>query len=389
MSVLDQIIGLPARLIHQFKQRDNSVLGIDVGSSSVKVVQLRKKKGQAVLETYGELALGPYAGLQVGQAVNLSAEKTSEALTDIIREANVTTKRAAFSIPLSSSLTSVIELPKVSERELKDMVPIEARKYIPVPISEVTLDWFVIPNQRKDISDLEQEVDSETKTKAAAEDREKLSVLLVAIHNEVINKYQHIAKENNLDIGFIEIETFSAIRSLLGRGTITFLILDIGANTTNVAIVESGVVYRSHVINRGSQDITFALSKSLDISTLKAEEMKREYGLLQTGEEDKKNKVADSARLIMGGILSEANKTLLDYEKKQHRAINRIVLSGGGSLLKGMLTLAKENLDTEVVYGNPFSKTETPAFLDEVLKEIGPIFSVALGIALRRLQELE
>ena len=98
MSVLDQITEFSARLIRQFRQGDDSVLGIDIGPSSIKVVQLRRKKGQAVLETYGELALGPYAGLQVGQAVSLPAEKTAEVLRDIMREANVTTKRAAFSI---------------------------------------------------------------------------------------------------------------------------------------------------------------------------------------------------------------------------------------------------------------------------------------------------
>ena len=115
--------------------------------------------------------------------------------------------------------------------------------------------------------------------------------------------------------------------------------------------------------------------------------MKREEGLLEKmGAE---NMVAKTARLIMEGIFVEVNRFLLEYEKKQNTAISRVYLSGGGALLKGFFPFAKENLNTEVVYGNPFAKVETPAFLETILKDIGPSFSVALGVALRRLQELE
>ncbi|MAG12329.1 hypothetical protein CL630_00770 [bacterium] len=390
MSILEQITEFPERFLKRFRSGDNSVVGIDIGASSVKVVQLRRKKGQAILETYGELALGPYADLEVGQSVQLSVEKIAEAVKDVLREANVTTKQSAFSIPLSSSLTSVIEFPAVSEDELKSMVPIEARKYIPVPISEVTLDWWIIPHRERGIVGLEPEANKkEDAVRADAKGRKKdtKNVLLVAIHNNTIEKYRQIAKLNNLNVGFLEIETFSAIRSLLARGTSTFLILDMGSSTTNVSVVESGVVYRSHVVNRGSQDITVALSKSLSISILKAEEMKRMHGLV--GKEGEGSKVNETARLIMEGVLTKVNRVLLDYEKKENEAVSQIILSGGGALLKGVTELAAQNLDTEVVYGNPFEKVETPAFLEDVLKNIGPSFSVALGVALRRLQEIE
>src|SRR3989338_8528365 len=122
-----------------------SVLGIDIGSSSIKIVQLRKKAGQAILETYGELALGPYSGLEIGRATHLPADKLSEALNDVLRESNTTTKKCGIAIPLSSSMVSLVEMPAVPPSQLSTMIPLEARKYIPVPISEITLDWWVIP----------------------------------------------------------------------------------------------------------------------------------------------------------------------------------------------------------------------------------------------------
>jgi type IV pilus assembly protein PilM len=130
-----------------FKQPDESVIGIDVGTSSIKVVQLRKKKGRAVLETYGELSLGPYAGLALGQVTNLPADKIAEAIKDVLRESNVTSNSAGVSIPFKSSLVSLIELPPVEPKQLQEMIPLEARKYIPVPISEVTMDWWVVPTE--------------------------------------------------------------------------------------------------------------------------------------------------------------------------------------------------------------------------------------------------
>ncbi|MEK7117813.1 MAG: pilus assembly protein PilM, partial [Patescibacteria group bacterium] len=130
-----------------FNKKDQKALGIDIGSSSIKVVELRKKGNKAILETYGELSLGPYAGVSVGQATKLSTAKLSLALRDLLKEKEVgiTTRNAGLAIPFHASLLSVIEMPYAKDKELTVMVPIEARKYIPVPISDVTLDWSIIP----------------------------------------------------------------------------------------------------------------------------------------------------------------------------------------------------------------------------------------------------
>src|SRR3989344_8400887 len=128
-----------------FKKSGDSILGIDIGSSSIKAVQLRKRSGQALLETYGEIALGPYSGLEIGRATHLPAERLSEALNDVLRESNTTTKKCGIAIPLPSSMVSLIEMPALSPSQLATMIPLEARKYIPVPINEITLDWWVIP----------------------------------------------------------------------------------------------------------------------------------------------------------------------------------------------------------------------------------------------------
>ena len=116
-----------------FSKGGQSVLGIDIGSSAIKIVQIKKKRGRAVLETYGELALGPYAGIEVGRSTILPKEKIVEALRDILREAKTTTVSSGIALPLSSSLISFITIPHVPDKQLSEVISIEARKYIPVP----------------------------------------------------------------------------------------------------------------------------------------------------------------------------------------------------------------------------------------------------------------
>jgi len=362
------------------------VLGIDIGSSSIKVVQLRRKNGRALLETYGELALGPYAGKSIGEATNLAPEKIIEALGDLLKEkeVNITTHVCGMAVPFSASLMSVIELPAVPIKQLASMVPIEARKYIPVPISEVALDWSLIPKDNNP-----EDGDNEEKPKTDANGNPippKIEVLIVALHNDTISRYKDIVAKNSLDATFFEIEIFSTMRSILDQDTNPIMIVDIGATTTKLFIVERGILRSSHMINRGSQSITNSLSKSLGLSVDDAEIIKREKGMLGVANGIG---IKDIITITLDYIFTEANHIVLAYQKKYNKNIKKIVLVGGGSALKGIVDVAKKNFQTEVVGGDPFSKVIAPAFLEKVLKETGPEFAVAVGVALRRLQELE
>lgn len=359
-----------------FKKDDASVLGIDIGSSAIKIVQIKKKNGRAVLETYGELSLGPYGGRGVGQAVQLPVDKIASALIDLMKEkeVGVSTRKCGLSIPFSSSLMSEIEMPNVSEKQLAVMVPLEARKYIPVPISEVMLDWSLIPKSEV--------LENNEGPQAPAGD--KLDVLVVAIHNDTIARYQSIVTQAGLDAGFFEIEIFSTMRSVLDETLRPVLIIDMGAASTKLYIVERGIIRNSHTVNRGSQDITATLSQSLGITPEKAEIMKREVGLLGTDQN-----VTDVMSLSLDYIFSEINTVMLAFEKKYNKTISKTMLVGGGAALKGILELSKSNLKTEVELGLPFNKVSTPAFLDNILRATGPEFAVAIGLALRKLSEEE
>jgi len=370
MSFMDKIGSI-------FAKKSPSVLGIDIGSSAIKIVQIKKKHGRAVLETYGELALGPYAGTEIGRATSLTNDKIIEALKDILHEAKTTTNACGAALPLSSSLILFISLPPLADKHISEVIALEARKYIPVPISEVMLDWSIIPREDSYTTD-----DSDTPADKAKEGQ---NVLVIAIHNEYITNYQSIMAGCGLLPSFYEIELFSSIRASIDQGLQAVMVLDMGARSTKLYIVERGLLRASHIINKGSQDITLALSKAMSITVAEAETMKRSYGL--TGAPEYKDQ-KEIITVNLDYMFYEANAALLNYEKKYHKNISKVILTGGGVLLKGFADLAKISFQSEVVYANPFSKLETPAFLAEQLAAAGPEFAVAIGAALRRLSEL-
>lgn len=360
MGFLDTLFG---------KKKSGSVIGVDVGSSSLKVVQLRREGGVAVLETYGEIALGPYASAEVGQATNLPADKIAETLKDLLREANVTTTDAGLSIPFARSLLTLVSLPRrANPEEQKTVISLEARKYIPVPVQEVQLDWFIVPEALPE------------GTAPSA----NVNVLLVAVHNDELALLQKVVEGAGLAASFYEIEIFSTIRSVVDEPVAPVLVLDIGASATKVYVVERGVVALSHNIRQGGQDVTRSIATSTGIDTAKAEALKKEHGFADGANAyDRK-----TIELVFSRIFEEAKRALTKYETAHQKAVAALVLTGGGGVTKELAAYAKSFFAIDVRVADPFAKTSAPAFMRPVLAEIGPEFAVAVGLALRKLEEL-
>lgn len=361
----------------RFWAKSQGIVGVDIGSSSIKIVQLKKEKEQAVLETYGELATGPYAKGSVGQVVKLSENTVASMLKDLVKESGVNAKDAAVSIPVKDSLVTTIKLPLVAEKDMDEVVRLEARKYIPVPLSEVELDWWILQPEKQASEEDEEVDDEEIETR-----KEVVEVLLVAIHKEMVQKYQTIFSRAGFKIKLFEIEIFSTWRATAFRQATPIMIIDMGASATKMSIIDSGLLRASHTVDRGAQALTNSISKSLKISFERSEEMKHQIGLSPKPEYAELVRVMDSS---LGFMFADAKQFMLNYRRKYNTSVGQVVLSGGGALLKGVVDMAVKNLGVEVVLTDPFNKTEYPPFLQEALKEIGPSFSNSVGLALRGL----
>ncbi len=359
-------------------KKSDIAVGIDIGTSSIKVVQIKKENGRAVLDTYGALALGQYDSAEgtMGQVTNLDAEVLAKALTDVLEETHITNKNVVLGLPSVSCIIFILQLPaEIEERDFATVIPNEAKKFIPVPITDVSLDWYVIPRRE----------DSGTEARALTESggEARMSVLVVATLNETLIKYTELMQKANLPTDSLEIEVFSHIRSVLTRELFPVMIIDIGASKTKLSIVEHGVVETFRLVNRGSQDMTLSIAHSLELAFAKAETIKKENGLLASPEHPQ---VPDLLKVHFADIFQEANATILAYEKRYNKNVGKVIFTGGGAMTKGLLDYAKQSFSADLSIADPFNKVDSPVFLQGVLKTTGPEFSVALGLAMKLLQ---
>lgn len=343
-----------------------SVAGIDFGSSALKVVQLKKKNGQAVLETYGAVALGPYAGNEVGRAARLPRAALSEALRDVLREAKVTATKCGVAVPMSASMVAAIELPTRAGDDVSRLIPIEARKYIPTPISEVQLDWQVLNSS------------SPSAEAGTGTQKEKTEALVTAVHRDALDRLKGVVADAELAASFFEIEVFATARAVASAPDAVVGVVDIGAALTKIGIIDRGVLRDAHVVNRGGQDMTLALAQSRGIPFAEAEVLK--HAAAPVGNE--------SASAVISFIFAEAREVFAHYESRAGRALQRVVFSGGGALSAGLLAEAEKAFSLSATLVDPMVQLSAPAFLSPLLARAGPEFAVAIGAALRRLGEM-
>ena len=339
-------------------------LGIDIGTSYIKIVEISKSGHRKKLENYGQLSASafhekPFRTLEKN-TLFLSNQDIVKAIKTIIEEAGIKTRQVVFSIPDFSSLFTNFELPPMTKEELPQAVRYEARQHIPLPLAEVTLDWQIIESRPLD--------DKKTSFK----------ILLVAVPNEVVNQYQEIARISRLELFALEAEVFSLMRSLVEEDkNIPIAILDIGAQSTTCSIVDKRILKISHSFNISGNEFIKVISKNLSIDYLEAEKLEKEYGIKG------KKEVKESLLPLIDVILREIEVILNSFEQKSGGKIQKIILAGGLALLPGLKEYFAENLKTEIEIANPFSNILYSPILEKTLLEMGPSFAIAAGAALR------
>lgn len=339
------------------------VVGIDIGSSSMKVIELQEQKGVITLSTYGEIQLGPYAGKSNGQSVTLDAKQEQVALVDVIRESAVKSDSAVFAMPLSSSFVTNVSLEADADADLASLVRIEARKVIPASLSEVTLDWAEVEVLKKE---------------KKSTDTSKRNILIASIQNTALERFNVLMQFVGLAKPPTEIECFSTLRGLYSDEE-DVAIVDIGAVSAKLYIVRKGLLMRMYRIRAGGVIATQKIAEALGVDFEEAESMKTSIDR----KSDNFSEVKRAHDKSYERAFREFNQVIREYEKKTGTSISSVHISGGGALFTGIDSQLKSVLDRDVFIANPFSKVAYPAFMEDTMLEIGPSFSVALGAALR------
>lgn len=338
-----------------------SVLGVDVGTFLLKVVELSKWGERVSLKNYGELKASslydkPFRTFEKN-ALLLSQEDIGRALRAILQEAKIDTRRAVFSIPDFSSFFTNFTLPPMTGEEVKSAVEFEARKHIPVPLSEVTFDWQVIDGH--------------------IGKNQSVDILLVAVPNEVISQYREIARLAGLNLVAMEAEVFGLIRSSIGDEKGPVIMVDIGAQSTTINAVYKGTLRMSHSMDVAGNSFTERLSQILNVDRFEAETQKRERGMnIALGERPLLCPLVD-------GIVAEIQKFISNFHQSEHQDVRAVIMGGGAASLPGLREYIASQLSLDVAIADPFRSIYAPATLENIVREMGPPYAVAVGIAMR------
>lgn len=345
-----------------FLKKKKEVVGIDVGSSSVKLVQLKEQKGSYQLLNAGIIPLSPEA---IVDNALMDSASIAEAVKNLVASLGVKLKDAACSISGNSVIIRKILLPAMPPEELEDQISWEAEQYIPFDIKDVNMDFQILSPDSVDPS--------------------KMNVLLVASKKDIINDYVSVFREAGMNLSVVDIDSFAVqnafeINHDATAGEVLALI-NIGASVMNINVIKDGITLFTRDVQMGGNLYSEEIQKQLGVSGSESESMKMLAGeTANTALLDVIGKVSDTITQEIRRSLDFYNSTANDDR------INRIFLSGGCTKMHNLKEVVGSRLNLPVESINPFAKLKynDKEFDPEYLQEIGPLMAVTVGLAIRR-----
>jgi len=343
---------------------DNLFLGIDIGDSSLKMVEL-KKRGQRI-------QLSNYAFSENVNEINFNKvddiNYLAQAIAKVMKEAGIKARRATVSLPTFAVFSSIINITNADKNTLASAVKEEAKKVIPLPLEEMILDWKVIP-------------DKNGKVPAAG----NVQVFLTGSPKKLVRKYIDIFKKAGLILASLETETFSLVRSLVGDDKSPMMIVEIGANSTDLSIVKNSIPVLNRSLTVCASTVTKALVAKLGMTYAQAEQFKLDLSFslnADSSQEDLPNLITKT----LEPIITEMQYLMDFYHSQNDDNLEKIILSGGGSLFLNLADYFSKRLNVKVIIGNPWSRVEYPQEIRPVLEEAGHKLAVAIGLAMREIE---
>jgi type IV pilus assembly protein PilM len=372
MALADKLKNIKLEKFRLFKAKD--AIGVDLGSTSIKIVQLRGSPGKWSLARWAYLPL-PNAGPDVpgperkSQAINILKDFAAKQKKNAV-------KATAFSVSGNSVIVRYVKFPKMSREDLSKTIQFEAEPYIPFAIPEVNIDFHILGDIVED-------------------GQKKMETILVAAKKEIINGRLDVVTQAGLAPVVIDVDAFALENAYdLNRNPAqrdTVLIVHIGASVTTMAIVEGGVPKVVRDVFIAGNTLTKALQRNFQSDAKAAEEMKARASLLATAEEREKAMAEGNKEMlqmstvmlpVVKDLLAEVQRSIDFYlSQGSDRQVAKVLLSGGGSRLGNLVTYFNHELRLPVEVFDPFEHIDGAKAISQ---ELRPLFSVAVGLAARR-----
>ncbi len=343
----------------------SSYLGVDIGTTAIKIVEIGKGKTGPELRNYG--VLESYGHLErVNNAIQTSSLKIMESdainlLRALLKQSHFKSNEAIASIPSFAAFITLLEMPQMKDSDVAKAMSFQIGQYIPLPVTEVHIDWLKV-GERQDEQGFVKE-----------------QILLISIPNEIIEKYQRIFSAAGLKLRALEIESLGLIRAITDTTMPATLVIDIGSRSTNIAVVDQGNLKYNYQTDLSGASITQALAGGLGVKIRRAEKLKREKGLLASGESELSTLMVP----FIDAILNEARRAKGKYEQTSGAAVSRIMLAGGGAKMPGIQSYVERQFGLPTTICNPFLKVNYPPALEPIIRDLGPTFAVSVGLGIK------
>lgn len=346
-------------------------VGVDVGSRSIKVVELERKKDKvylknfAMVKTQNDLIKAGTAGVIGNEA--------GEVVKKVLANAKIEEENVNVCVPSFSSLITTIEIPRMPKDEIEKVVQIEAPKYIPVKLDDVVYGWQIIEDSGEGKTE---EPDAQTGEASGIAPSKGVKVMIVAIMKEISSQYEEVFAEAGLEIDSLEIDSFSLQRGLVKNSPDCHVVLDVGFKVSNILVICNSNILLNRTIDIAGERITKAIARGMNIDEKRAEQYKIENGIQGSG--------ADGGVVaqMLSVLVSEIVQTIEVFnETYPGRKPKSIILSGGGCYMKGFAEFITRESGIQAVLGNPFFDIELPEDKKASLVQYGPLLCAALGLA--------
>lgn len=350
--------------------RSKGIIGLDIGSSSIKVAEVRDTKKGYHLENLGIQPLPPEVIVE-GALMNASA--VVDAIQTLLAERKIKVKNVCTSVGGTAVIVKRIKVPAQNKEELASSIQFDAAQYIPFDINDVNLAYEVM---------------------GTADEEGQLEVLMVAARKDLVNDYVTAIKEAGLNPVIMDIDGFAVYNMFEVNYPIqpdeVIALVNVGASVINMVVTKGGLVMFTRDVSMGGHMYTEEIQKQLGVSYEEAEILKIGGSGGADTEEVMRQEVQDIIRNVSESIVMEVQKNLDFFSTTSPEDhISKIWISGGASKVSGFKDILEEKIRIPVELVNPFNNIsfDDKKFDVNFLEQIGPQAAVAVGLALRRMVE--
>ncbi len=346
-----------------FKRKD--VVALDIGSNSIKLIQMSQAKSGWNLDKFGISYLPPEAIVDGSIIDSMTVTST---LVQLMKECGVKAKDAVTSLSGHSVIIKKVSMGAMTDEELAESIQWEAEQYIPFPMTDVNIDFQILGEDTGG--------------------QGQIDVMLVAVKKDVINDYTNVLNEAGLNPVVVDVDSF-ALENMMEINYVispdeNLVMVNIGASITSISVIVGGITIFTRSIPMGGNQFTEEIQRRFNINFKDAEDAK-------TGEEVAgvdANELDEVINSVLSNLTGEIKRSMDFFlAGSQDLFISKIILSGGGSMTKGLLEMLQEKSGLNVEFVDPFNNIDVASkeINGKPLKDMAPFFAVAVGLATRRL----